>query len=148
MSSSPPVSRNALRWTALLPRLRVMLVIAGVGAAVGFGAYSAMNRKVEIIDDSELEGINELAADEFPDAGELRGRARPLASATITDVIAAGHSENSDERSRVQMAGHVNNARPESNSAVWLIGTIEDSTPASTDTEPSSAPAPFRRFSR
>lgn len=132
---------------AFLPRMRVMVVIAGVAAAVGIGAYSAMNRHVEIIDDSELAGINELAADEFSDRDQSLGRAKPLATATFTDVVAAVHSDDSEEGSRVQMAGHVN-TRPDSNSPVWLIGTIEDSSPTTTDARPSSEPAPFRRFSR
>jgi hypothetical protein len=75
-------------------------------------------------------------------------RPRPLATATITDIVPAVHRAAGDDASRVQLAGHATGARPESQPPVWLSGTIEDAEAGSVRADRNMNAAPFRRFSR
>ncbi len=133
-----------MRWLAYLPRLRVVLAVALVLTAVGFGVHSAMNRRVEAIDDSELEVLDNLAAGEEIESPP--DRPRPLATATITDIVPAVHREAADDASRVQLAAHATGVRPESQPPVWLSGTIEDSEAGSVSADHNTNAYPFRRF--
>jgi hypothetical protein len=135
-----------MRWLAYLPRLRVVLTVALVLTAVGFGVHSAMNRRVEAIDDSELEALEDLVAGE--DVESSPGRPRRLATATITDIVPAVHREAADDAGRVQLAAHVTGVRPESQPPVWLSGTIEDPEASSARAEHNPNASPFRRFNR
>lgn len=146
MSSSQSEPRKATRWLAYLPRLRVVLAMALVLTAVGFGVYSAMNRRVEAIDDSELEALEDLASGE--DRESSPERPRPLATATITDIVPAVHREDAYDASRVQLAAHATRTRPESQPPVWLSGTIEDVEPDSVRADHNPKAYPFRRFNR
>ncbi|MDB5348181.1 MAG: hypothetical protein JWP89_6558 [Schlesneria sp.] len=141
MSSSQSEPRKTSRWLARLPRLRVAMGVALVLTAVGFGVHSAMNRRVEAIDDSELEVLDDLDVESSPD------RPRPLA-ATITDVVPAVHREAAGDTNGVQLAAHATGVRPESQPPVWLSGTIEDSGSGATGADQNTNASPFRRFNR
>jgi hypothetical protein len=146
MSSSQSVPRKAMRWLAYLPRLRMVVGIALVLAAVGFGVHSAMNRRIEMIDDSELKVLDDLVGGDNAEAS--MGQPRRLTSATITDVVPAVHEEDSGERHGVQMAAHTIGVRPESQPPVWLSGTIEDTDTDSVRGDQHPSASSFRRFNR
>ena len=146
MSSSQLEPRKVTRWTAYVPRLRVMLAVALVLTAVGFGVHGAMNRRVEAIDDSELEALEDLVASDVVDSSS--GRPRTLATATITDIIPAVHQEAVDDAGRVQLASHATGVRRESQPPVWLSGTIEDSETGTVRADQNTNTSAFRRFNR
>ena len=145
MSSSQPEPRQVSRWISHLPRLRVVVGAALVLTAVGFGVHSGMNRQVEVIDDSELQVLDDLVAGENLEPSP--SQPRPLATATITDVVPAVHQHPANDEGGVQLAGHATDARPESQPPVWLSGTIEDSGPA-VGTGQKTTPSQFRRLNR
>lgn len=146
MGSSQSGPRKTRRWLAYLLHLRTAVVVSLVLAALGFGAHSAMNRRSEMIDDSELKVLDDLI--EVDNAEASTGQPRQLASATITDVVPAVHEEGSGERPGVQMAAHASGARPESQPPVWLSGTIEDLEADSVNADQNATTSPFRRFNR
>ena len=147
MSSTQSTLHLLSRWIPRLPKLRFIVGAGVLLTVVGFGIHSFLNRRVEVIDDSELQVLDELVADETAEA--VDSQPRPLAKATITDVVPAVHHHASDEfGGRVQLAAHANGARPESKPPVWLSGTIEDSAAESPGNRQRAITSPSQRFNR
>lgn len=116
-------------------------------AVVGFGIYSFMNRRVDVVDDSELQGLDELVVNEIGDLPA--GEPRPLATATITGVVPAVHNDAmEDAGGSVQLAAHTNGVRPQSNPPVWLSGTIEELGPEPAGNRQRMMSSPSQRFDR
>lgn len=110
-----------------------MIGVAILLLAIGGGVHYIANLPKQQTGDDDQDG--ELAFVEDQIATDQPQR---LASATITDVVTAGHQESEFENSESTIipAGYPAGARPPSNPSIWLVGTIEP------DAEPESSGRP------
>lgn len=116
-----------------IPGAGTLLGVAILLLAIGGGVHYLANLpKQQTGDDDDQD---ELA---FVEDQLATGQPQRLASATITDVVTAGHreSESDSSESTIIQAGYPAGARPASNPSIWLVGTIEP------DAEPESSSRP------
>lgn len=125
MSTSKPAVPARRPWWK---RLRMIVCAAAMLSIGGWWAFSSSGPRSESSSDAELD--EEIALFEVTGMPPTRDRTTRPATATFTDVVAAGHLQDEEERSFVMPAGMTSagmvSERPASNPSVWLVGTIEE----------------------
>lgn len=122
MSKSPQPMTTLPSPGRRLPGAGTFIGFAIMLLAVGGGVYYFANLPQQQA--SEDDQDDELA---FVEDQLATGQPQRLASATITDVVTAGHQESEFDNSEptILQVGYPAGARPSSNPSIWLVGTIE-----------------------
>ena len=133
MSKSPQPMKTTSSPARRIPGAGTIFGVAILLLAIGGGVHYFANLPRQQTGDDDQD--DELA---FVEDQLATGQPQRLASATITDVVTAGHQESEFDsfESPIIQAGHPAGARPPSNPSIWLVGTIEP------DADPESSGRP------